>query len=120
MAEGPSSGQARADHLLVNTGLVHALPEGPARTGWSLWSKNSFCSIGSVGSSFSIGSVGSFFSIGSVGSAYSAFSAGSWASFGSVLSSLSSLSVLSHRSHLGLLTAPRRAARKRSGVNSAQ
>jgi hypothetical protein len=93
--------------------------DGPSRTGWSLWSKNSFCSIGSVGSSFSIGSVGSFFSIASVGSAYSAFSAGSWASFGSILSSLSSLSVLSHRSHLGVVSAPPRRARH-SGVSSAE
>ena len=34
------------------------------RTGWSLWSRNSFCRSGRSGSSFSIGSVGSFFSIG--------------------------------------------------------
>ena len=47
MAEGQSGGQARADHLLVNTdlvseGVVHALPEGPARTGWSLWLKKAY------------------------------------------------------------------------------
>jgi hypothetical protein len=45
-----------------------------SRTGFSLWSTNSFCSIASAGSSFSIGSIGSFASIGSVGSALSAFS----------------------------------------------
>ena len=114
LAQGPGRGQTRADDVHVSTDVEPGhvtVYGGPERTGWSLWSRNSFLSIGSVGSSFSIGSVGSFCSIASVGSAYSAFSAGSWASFGSILSSLSSLSVLSHRSHLGVLTAPRRKQR---------
>jgi hypothetical protein len=76
------------------------------RSRWSLWSEDSFLSIGSKGSFCSIGSVGSAFSVGSVGSWCSAFSVGSAWSFCSALSAMSAFSVLSWRSKGGVLTAP--------------
>jgi hypothetical protein len=68
-----------------------------ARSRWSLWSDDSFLSIGSKGSVLSIGSVGSILSLGSIGSAASAFSIGSVLSLGSVLAARSRGSVMSAR-----------------------
>ena len=64
------------------------------RTGFSLWSRNSFCSIASSESSFSIGSIGSFASVGSRLRALGLLGR-LVRVFASVLSSMSALSVLS-------------------------
>jgi hypothetical protein len=63
--------------------------------GLSLWSEDSFLSLGCTGSFLSVGSIGSALSIGSVGSVGSAFSVGSAGSLGSVLSAGAKASVLS-------------------------
>ena len=72
--------------------IAQAWKIGPMKPSsrWSLWSQDSFLSIGSRGSVLSIGSVGSALSVGSVGSFASAFSVGS--ADVSVLSLLSALS----------------------------
>ena len=78
--------------------------EGTSR--WSLWSQDSFLSIGSRGSALSIFSVGSFASIGSIGAAGSIGSIGSTLSPGSVLSNMSRGSVLSHHASSSTLGQP--------------
>ncbi len=82
------------------------------RLRWSLWSEDSFLSIGCKGSILSIGSVGSACSIGSIGSFLSAFSIGSALSLGSVLSALSRFSAMSHKGDRGVMAelVPLRAA----------
>jgi hypothetical protein len=77
---------------------------GPSR--WSLWSQDSFLSIGSRGSVLSIGSVGSTLSVGSVGSFASLFSVGSAFSVLSLLSARSCAAVMSYRSARALMSAP--------------
>jgi hypothetical protein len=61
---------------------------------WSLWSEDSFLSIGSNRSVLSIGSIGSACSIGSIGSACSIGSIGSACSIGSIGSACSIGSLL--------------------------
>ena len=81
------------------------LPE-PGSSRWSLWSQDSFLSIGSRGSVLSVGSVGSALSVGSVGSFASLFSVGSAFSALSLLSARSGLAVMSYRSVRALMSAP--------------
>jgi hypothetical protein len=82
----------------------------PGSSRWSLWSQDSFLSIGSRGSVLSIGSVGSALSVGSAGSFASLFSVGSAFSVLSLLSARSCLAVMSYHSVRALLSAPQMSA----------
>ena len=77
------------------TGLVTSNDDGSR---WSLWSRDSFLSIGSRNSVLSVASVGSVLSIGGVGSAGSVLSIGSFLSVASLMSGLSWWSVMAWRS----------------------
>jgi hypothetical protein len=91
---------------------------GPGSSRWSLWSQDSFLSIGSRGSVLSIGSVGSALSVGSVGSFASLFSAGSAFSVLSLLSARSCLAVMSYRSVGGDRDGERAVAGRATGISA--
>ncbi|MGA3214642.1 MAG: hypothetical protein ABSD97_02995 [Acidimicrobiales bacterium] len=84
--------------------------KGVSRSRWSLWSEDSFLSIGSKGSVLSIGSIGSACSIGSIGSACSIGSIGSFFSAFSALSAGSVFSLLSAGSRFSALSAGSRSS----------